>query len=63
MNPLYNTLGGNNNIMAQLEQFRSALKGDPQQILSEALRSGKVTQQQINQVMPMAQQIAQMFKR
>lgn len=66
MNPFYNPQGvmpmGNGpfqNMMAmiqQFNQFRSNFQGNPQQKVQELLNSGKMTQEQFNQLSQMAQQ-------
>ena len=72
-NPLFNLLGsapsmmpgpiGNMmNLLGQLNQFRSQIKGDPKQQIQELLNSGKMTQSQFNQCKSMAEQIQKMIK-
>lgn len=66
MNPFYNPqcgmpMGGwpFQNMMAmiqQFNQFRSTFQGNPQQKVQELLSSGKMTQEQFNQLSQMAQQ-------
>lgn len=66
MNPLFeqmqNNQGGNTNGMLQrFQQFRQNFKGDPQQQVQQLLNSGRVSQQQYNQAVQMAQQFQRMF--
>lgn len=70
-NPLFNILGGSasnmpfnpfGNMMKQFQQFRSNFKGDPKQQVQELLNSGKMSQQQYNQLQNMATQFQQMMK-
>lgn len=66
MNPLFeqmqNNQGGNTNGMLQrFQQFRQNFKGDPQQQVQQLLNSGRVSQQQYNQAVQIAQQFQRMF--
>ena len=66
MNPLFeqmqNNQGGSTNGMLQrFRQFRQNFKGDPQQQVQQLLNSGRVSQQQYNQAVQMAQQFQRMF--
>lgn len=63
MNPLYNDMnpGNQNNLIQRFQQFRQNFKGDPQQQVQQLLNSGKVSQQQYNQAVQMAQQFQRMF--
>ena len=57
MNPLYNMINqkpANNNILRQFQEFRKSFKGDPQQQVQQLLNSGKVSQEQYNQAVQMA---------
>lgn len=63
-NPLFsmmqqgNQMGG---IMQKLQQFQQMFRGDPRQKVQELLNSGKVSQQQYNQAVQMAQQMQRMM--
>lgn len=67
MNPFYNPPQGNNfgafgnmmNMMQQFNQFRQNFQGDPKQKVNELLQSGRMTQDQFNQLSQMAQQFQQ----
>lgn len=67
-NPLYSILGGGalpgnmGRIMQQFNQFRQSFKGDPRAQVQELLNSGKVSQQQYNQAVQMAQAFQQLLK-
>ena len=62
MNPLYNEMQSNNgNMLQRFQQFRQNFKGDPQQQVQQLLNSGKVSQQQYNQAVQIAQQFQRMF--
>ena len=64
-NPLFNALGGGKmpgamgqfqQRMQQFQQFRNNFQGDPKQEVEKLLQSGKMSQQQLNQLQAMAQQ-------
>lgn len=63
MNPLYQQMQGQQQapgvgqILQQFNQFRQSFKGDPQQMVQQLLNSGRVSQQQYNQAVQMAQQL------
>ncbi len=62
-NPFFSALGGRQNSMIQqFQQFMSQMQGkDPNAMIQEMVQSGKITQQQLNQVQQQAQQMQQMF--
>ena len=71
-NSLFNTLGDSNahlpgpfgnmqNIIQQLNQFRQSFQGDPKQQVQQLLNSGKMSQNQYNQLSQMATQIQNML--
>lgn len=65
-NPLFNLLNGaqsngmqqggmqQNNIQKQFDDFRRTVNGDPRAIVQNLLNTGKMTQQQYNQLSQMA---------
>lgn len=62
MNPLYNEMqNSNGNMLQRFQQFRQNFKGDPQQQVQQLLNSGRVSQQQYNQAVQIAQQFQRMF--
>ena len=70
-NPLFNALGGNNlprpmgqfqQMMQQFQQFRNNFQGNPKQEVEKLLQSGKMSQQQLNQLQAMAQQFQGFLK-
>lgn len=68
MNPLFNILNGGmqpqnpmTNMINQLNQFRQIFQGDPKQQVQQLLNSGKMSQQQFNQLSQMATQIQNMM--
>ena len=64
-NPLFSMFGGMNqmpnnnmmNLLQQFMQFRQNFNGDPKQQIQNLLNSGKVTQEQYNRAVQMAQQL------
>lgn len=61
MNPLYQQMNGAN-IIQQFNQFRQNFKGDPQKIVQQMLNSGRVSQEQYNHAVQLANQFARMLK-
>lgn len=70
-NPLFNALGGRKTpgpmgqfgqMMQQFQQFRQSFQGDPKAEVQKLLQSGKMSQQQLNQLQAMAQQFQQFIK-
>ena len=69
-NQLYNTLGGGKlpgpfgnmqEMLGRLNQFRQSFQGDPKQQVQQLLNSGKMSQNQYNQLSQMATQIQNML--
>lgn len=64
-NPLFGMMGGNqpqmNGLMQRFQQFKQAFTGDPKQRVQDLLNSGKISQQQYNQAVQMAQQLQKMM--
>ena len=68
-NPLFNALGGGipqgngpMQMIQQFMQFKQNFKGDPKAEVEKMLQSGKISQQQLNQVQQMAGQFRHMLK-
>lgn len=70
-NPLFQALGGwqmpgpmgqFQRMMQQFQQFKANFQGDPQQEVQKLLQSGKITQQQLDQIQQMAKQFQTMLK-
>ena len=68
-NPLFNALGGGmpqgNGPMQMIQrfmQFKQNFKGDPKAEVEKMLQSGKISQQQLNQVQQMAGQFQNLLK-
>lgn len=65
MNPFFNAMGGNRqpNMMQQFQQFMNQMKGkDPNSMIQEMVSSGRISQDQLNQVQKQAQQMSGMFE-
>lgn len=69
MNPLFNALGGQipgpmgqfQNMMRQFQQFKQSFQGDPRAEVEKLVQSGKISQQQLNQLQQMAGQFRQLI--
>lgn len=68
-NPLFNALGGGmpqgNGAMQMIQQFmqfKQNFKGDPKAEVEKMLQSGRISQQQLNQVQQMAGQFQNLLK-
>lgn len=60
MNPLYQQMNnGSNQLLTKFQQFKQSFTGNPQQQVQQLLNSGKVSQEQYNQAVQMAQQFQQ----
>ena len=65
MNPFFNAMGGNRqpNLMQQFQQFMQQMRGkDPNAMIQEMVSSGRITQDQLNQVQKQAQQMSGVFE-
>lgn len=62
-NPLFKALGGNQgNIANDFQRFMQQMQGkNPHQEIANLLRSGRISQQQLNQAQQMAQQFSGML--
>ena len=68
---LFDSLGGNSKLpgpfgnmqdmLSKLNQFRQSFQGDPKQQVQQLLNSGKMSQNQYNQLSQMATQIQNML--
>lgn len=68
-NPLFKQLGGSRaadpmgNFLQQFPEFMRQMKGkDPNKMISELVSSGKINQDQLNQVQQRARQMSGMFE-
>ena len=71
-NPLFQAMGGGampgpmnamQTMMQSFAQFRNAFTGDARQVVQGLLNSGRMSQQQFNQLQQMAQQFQSMMPR
>ena len=63
-NPLFNMMGGNNMqnpMFQQFMQFKNSFKGDARQQVQQMLNSGRVSQQDYDMAVQMANQIQKMM--
>lgn len=69
-NPLFKQLGGDRaagpfggmqQMMDEFAQFKASFQGDPRQQVQQLLNSGKMTQEQYNEIARAAQGMAQMM--
>lgn len=69
MNPLYQMLGGQmpgnmgnfKNLIQQFQQFKNTFHGDPRQQVQQLLNSGRISQEQYNRAVQMANQLQRMM--
>lgn len=70
MNPLFNALGGGQmpgpmgnfqNMVQQFRQFQQSFRGDPKAEVEKLVRSGKISQDQLNQLQQVASQFQQLL--
>lgn len=63
-NPLYQMMGtSQDNILQRFNQFRQSFRGNPQEQVQQLLNSGRVTQDQYNRAVQMAQQLQRFIGR
>lgn len=55
--PSTQPIGANAQMMQQFNQFKQSFTGNPQQIVMDMVRSGKVSQAQLQSAMQMAKQL------
>lgn len=63
-NPLYQMMaqqGPMNGIMQKFQQFQQMFRGDPRQQVQQMLNSGRISQDQYNRAVQMAQQLQRMM--
>lgn len=70
-NPLFQALGGGQmpgpmvgfaQMMQQFRQFKANFQGDPKAEVEKLMQSGKLTQQQLNQLQQMAKQFQSLMQ-
>lgn len=67
MNSLYNEFQSNKlnqmgDFLTQFNQFRSAFTGNPEQQVKQLISSGRMSQEQFNQLAQTANQLRQLIK-
>ena len=62
-NPLFSMMQQTpaSGLLQRFQQFQQTFRGDPRQTVQQLLNSGKVSQQQYNQAVQMAQQFQRMM--
>lgn len=60
MNQLYNDMN-QNGFVQRFQQFKNSFHGNPQEKVQQLLNSGKVSQEQYNRAVQIAQQFQRMF--
>ena len=61
-NPIYQQMaGGGNSMIQRFMQFRNSFSGDPRQQVQQLLNSGRISQQQYDQAVNMANQFQKML--
>lgn len=53
--------GGIGNLIQQFQQFRASFQGNPQQQVQQLLNSGKMSQEQFNQLAGLANQFQRLL--
>lgn len=61
LNLIMQRLGNMQNFMSQFNQFRQGFQGNSQQQVQQLLNSGRMNQQQYNELYAAAKQIQSMF--
>lgn len=59
-NPLFNMMG-QNGIMQRFQQFAQMFRGDPRQQIQQMMQTGRISQDQYNKAVQMAQQFRGMM--
>lgn len=64
MNPLYQQMNNNgaNELLAKFKQFKQSFSGDAKQQVQQLLNSGKVSQEQYNKAVQIANNLQQLLK-
>lgn len=70
-NPLFQALGGRQmpgpmgkfqNMVQQFQQFKQSFQGDPKAEVEKLVQSGRISQQQLNQMQQLAVQFRQLLQ-
>lgn len=67
MNPIYQQYGKQMNMpvsdfVTRFQQFQKTIQGNPQQMVQQMLSSGKISQEQFNQAVQIANQMMRFIK-
>lgn len=68
MNPLFNLLGSSSlppnmkNMINQFQQFKQTFSGDPRQQIQMMLNSGRISQDQYNKAVQMANELSKYLR-
>ena len=62
-NPLYGQMQPQNNIFQRFQQFQRMFKGNPREQVQQLLNTGRVSQDQYNKAVQMANQLQRMLGR
>lgn len=62
-NPLYGQMQPQNNIFQRFQQFQRMFKGNPREQVQQLLNTGRVSQDQYNKAVQMANQLQRMMGR
>lgn len=62
MNPLFNNYSNYQNLINQFNQFKQNFTGDPKQQIQQMLNSGRITQDQYNNAVQMANTLQQILR-
>lgn len=61
-NPLFNSMNNQpNGLIQRFQQFQRMFRGDPQEQVKQLLNSGRVSQDQYNKAVQMANQLQRMI--
>ena len=62
MNPLYQQMKSHpnqmNGLMSQFDAFKKTFRGDPQQMVQQMLNSGRISQEQYNNAVQLANKLS-----
>ena len=61
-NSIYNDFNNFSNLLNQFNQFRQTFSGNPQQQVQQLIQSGRMSQEQFNQLANQATQLRQILK-
>lgn len=62
MNPLFNELNPQNNMIRQFQEFKRTFNGNPKDTVMRMLSNGQISQAQLNQAQAMANQLKDILR-